>query len=161
MPMSASNTSAGKPSGIAPPPAARRASPGRALRRFRRDEGGTATIESLLWLPLFFFLLVMIVNGSFIFYGKSQALRIIQDANRALSTGRLGNTGAAETYLRTRIGVFAPSVLTDPSRVDTTVTAGIITSSSRIPLGELAVLGSFSLFTTGTLVVQSQHYLEF
>lgn len=146
--------------GIAPA-ATGRNMPARSLRGFRRDEAGTATIEALLWLPVFFFLLVMIVNGSFIFYGKSQALRIIQDTNRAFSTGRLGNEAAAETYLRSQLGVFAPSVLTDLSLVDTSVSGGIITSSARIPLGELAALQTFSLFTTGSLFVQSQHYREF
>lgn len=147
--------------GAAVAPVLPRAPIRRALRRFRRDEGGTATIEALLWIPMFFFLLIMIVNASFIFYGKSQALRIIQDGNRAYSTGRLATDLATEDYLRTRIGAFAPSVLADPALVDTSVTAGIITSVARIPLADMAALKGVSLFTSGTMTVQSQHFREF
>ena len=47
------------------------------LSRFRRDEEGSATIEAVLWIPMFMFLTVLIADTSFIFFGRAQAMRLI------------------------------------------------------------------------------------
>lgn len=122
---------------------------------FRRDEAGTATVESLLWLLLLFFLVVLVVNASFIFYSRAQAMQILQDANRAFSTGRLQDEAATEAYLLTRLASLAPSV-----QVDTSLNGGIITSVAKLPITELVAVQAVNYFTSGDTYVQSQHLIE-
>ena len=38
------------------------------LQRFRREEGGSATIEAVLWLPFFVIFFVMIADVSLVFF---------------------------------------------------------------------------------------------
>ena len=60
------------------------------LKRFRRDERGSATIEAVPWLPLFVIFFVMIADVSLVFFRQTEVLRVVQDGNRALSVGRFG-----------------------------------------------------------------------
>jgi len=53
------------------------------VKQLRKDEDGFATLEALIWIPIFVFFLVFILDTTFIFFGKAQALRFIQDGNRA------------------------------------------------------------------------------
>lgn len=43
---------------------------GQATDRFNDDDSGAATIESLLWIPMFVFILVLITDVSFILFGR-------------------------------------------------------------------------------------------
>ena len=61
---------------------------------FFTNEEGSATIETVIWLPIFTILLTMIINLSMVFFSESQILRVVQDGNRAFSLGRLED-GAA------------------------------------------------------------------
>jgi Flp pilus assembly protein TadG len=126
------------------------------FQNLRRCESGSATIEAVLWLPMFFFILVMVVNASFIFHGQAQALRIIQDKNRAFATGSLINKDDTEKAIK-----LALSAMTTKPVVATTVSGNIITSEATIPLGDLAAVGAFSLFTKGNLTIRSQHFKEY
>lgn len=60
------------------------------LKRFRRDERGSATIEAVLWLPMFVIFFVMIADVSLVFFRQTEVMRVVQDGNRALSVGRFG-----------------------------------------------------------------------
>ena len=50
-----------------------------AWKAFRRETDGNATIEAVLWLPLFVVFLVMIADVSFVFHRQSQIMNIVQD----------------------------------------------------------------------------------
>ena len=68
-----------------------------ALRRLLRAEEGSATVEVVLWIPFFLFLIALIADASLLFNRQAQMLRDVQNANRAYSVGRLTTTyGRAE-----------------------------------------------------------------
>jgi Flp pilus assembly protein TadG len=129
------------------------------LKRFMADERGVATIESLLWFPLFVFLLVLITDVSFIFYGKAQALRIMQDGNRAFSVGRPGvtTTGETQTYIRNRLLGLDP----DPG-VTTTFdgSTGLIQTTVSLNASELMAVGFIPGFGDFEFEMVAQHYKE-
>lgn len=124
---------------------------------FEKDESGSSTIEAVLWLPLFMLLLSMVADASFIFHGQAQALRIIQDGNRAFSVGRLEDAAATQTYIEAKL---AP--LSSTARVRTTLSDdGIITSTAWITVEDLLAIGSVGALTGFDITVRSQHFLEF
>ena len=74
-----------------------------------QDESGTATIEAVLWLPVFIAFFCLVADASFIFFGQNKAYRIVQDANRKLSIGRLSTAVEVEQYITTQFASFAPN----------------------------------------------------
>lgn len=129
------------------------------MKRFMADERGVATIESLLWFPLFVYLLVLITDVSFIFYGKAQALRIVQDGNRAYSLrypGVLDDT-QAENHIKAglRRYVTSPDVRTSFDNA-----TGLITTVATLRAGDLMAVGSIPGFGDFEIEIVAQHFQE-
>lgn len=76
------------------------------LRRFRRCEDGSFTIEMVIWMPMFAILLAIIMNLSMMFFHESQMLRISQDAVRSFSLGRI-TEAQAEQYISDRLSYIS------------------------------------------------------
>ena len=124
-------------------------------QQFVKDERGSATIETLIWVPMFVYLLVLITDVSLIFYGKAQALRIIQDGNRALSVRHLNNTDEAEAYVLAQLATY-----TGAATVNTSIADGMITTVAVMPASDLMAIGSIPGFSDNTLNITAQHFLE-
>lgn len=125
------------------------------ISRFRDDERGSATIEALLWMPIFVYLLVLITDVSLVYYGKAQALRAIQDGNRALSVRFLPDEAATQDFVETRLRSHSPSVT-----ATTSISDGIVTTSAKMPASELMAVGSIPTFGDTIILVTAQHFLE-
>ena len=125
-------------------------------RLFAKDESGSSTIEAVIWLPLFMLLLSMVADASFVFHGQAQALRIVQDGNRAFSVGRLEDTAATQAYIRSNL-----ISLSRGARVTTTLSGGIITTTALISVDDLLAIGSVGALTGFDITVKSQHFLEY
>ena len=125
-------------------------------RLFAKDESGSSTIEAVLWLPMFMLLLSMVADASFIFHGQAQALRIVQDGNRAFSVGRLEDAAATQAYIRSNL-----ISLSRGARVTTTLSGGIITTTALISVDDLLAIGSVGALTGFDITVKSQHFLEY
>lgn len=119
------------------------------------DESGSATVETVLWLPMIFLVFGIAVDFSMVFFGKSQALRIVQDANRQASIGYLENAAAVKTYVESRLAGIAPSVVATP-----VFDSGRVLTSVSMPMGELEMLGLFRGFDNLNVVVSSEHMIE-
>ncbi|MBS1303490.1 TadE/TadG family type IV pilus assembly protein [Loktanella sp. SALINAS62] len=127
------------------------------LRRYWREEHGSTTVEMVLWIPAFFYLFVMIADASFIFYGKSQTLQILQDANRALSVGAIDSEAALESRVNTLISGLGYSGIVDAIINSTT---GIVTTKVVVPANQLTAVGSIPGLSNFELAIVSSHYLE-
>ena len=125
------------------------------LRRFRNDERGTATIESLLWMPLFFYLFILITDVSFIFYGKAQALRIVQDGNRAYSVDGFPDNASASTYITGQLRQFAAN-----ATATTTNNGGIISTTATVPANDLMAVGAIPQFVGLVVSITANQYQE-
>ena len=137
--------------------------------RFKNDERGTATIESLLWFPLFFFLFILIIDASFLFYGKAQVLRIVQNENRSLAVW-VGTepqwpaeANAAELRLRSRIEnlMMQPSA-SELAAINVSIKKDgqIIETVVSLPGQPLMAVGTLPEFSSTRIGVRAQHYRE-
>lgn len=124
-------------------------------KNFRRDEDGSATIEAVLWLPVFFILFCAVVDVSFVFHKQAEAYRVVQDANRAFSVGRIASTADTEDFIETMVQHLSPG-----AAATTSVSNGIILSQLSLPVEDLDATGFFSWLTGYNVVVASEHFLE-
>lgn len=136
-------------------------SPGRALRRHARDflrsEAGSYTIESVIWLPIYVFVLALMMNVSMVFFNESQILRVVQDSNRSFSVGRITTLEAVEQYVIERIAYLDVTPTVNSQLVD-----GIIYTNLSIPATDLMPFGMLHKFFAGTnIVVSAQQIVEF
>ena len=125
------------------------------LGAFIAGERGSFTVEAVMWLPVFMFLFCMIADTSLIFGKQAQVMRIVQDANRALSVGRFQTDAEAEAYIAEQI-----AWITQDAVVTTSVSSGIITSTVEIPAGDMTATGLISGFRSLTVSVTAQHMSE-
>lgn len=127
----------------------------RKIDRFRRSEDGAFTVEAVMWLPVFLFLFCLIADASLIFGKQAQVMRIMQDANRAMSVGRITSASGAESYIERQIATLSKNAV-----VTTTVAGGVIVSTVVMPAGDLTATGFISSFTDLTIRVTAQHLTE-
>lgn len=127
----------------------------RAVRSFLRDQNGSATVESVLWMPIFIFLLGLIADTSIVFGSQSQALRIVQDANRALAVGHFATPDEAKNYVKQQLSTLSPH-----ASVTTTVTNGVIRTSVSMPIADLAATGLVTNFNGMAISVSSEFLSE-
>lgn len=127
-------------------------------KSFRKNEDGTATVETVLWLPVLFLIFILIINASFVFYKQTIMLRVVQDANRALSVGRITTIAATQTMITTRL-----ANLSSNSTAKTTVdlATGIITSTAEIPVADMVFDGNWNLLKNFKVRASAQHFVEY
>ncbi len=124
--------------------------------RLRKDEAGVVTVEAVLWLPMFIFFFCAVVDLSFVFHKQAEAYRVVQDANRAFSVGRLGGTEETETWISERMGHVSSR-----AQVFTSVTDGVILTQVALPIEDLDATGMFGFLREYDVVVKSEHFLEY
>ncbi len=110
----------------------------------------------MLWLPLFFAAFGLMTDAAMVFNGHSRVMRVIQDANRNLSVGRLNTELETETYILTALSGLAPN-----ATASTQIIAGVATSVVQVPATDLEILGMFSALNSLQITVTSQQYIEF
>jgi Flp pilus assembly protein TadG len=124
-------------------------------RRFLRREDGGATVEAVIWLPIFFFVLFLMVDTALIFVGQSEALRVVQDANRNMSIGRFRTVEETEAYVERQLARLSPSVT-----AVSVVNAGIVTTTVTMPAGDLQMSGFFTAVINANLSISADHLIE-
>jgi Flp pilus assembly protein TadG len=130
----------------------------RHIRTFVQSESGSQTIEAVIWVPIFVFLLAFMINVAMVFFNESQMLRVVQDANRAFSLGWFTTDTETEQYISDKLAYLSTNVT-----VDTSIDRGIITTQATIPaldMMPLAALGS-RFFSDTQITVQAEHVVEF
>jgi Flp pilus assembly protein TadG len=128
------------------------------LNRFGRAEDGAVSVEAVLWLPIFIIFFALLVDATMIMSGQSQALRVVQDANRGASIGMLRSSDEIESFIQNRLRNLSNNVtvnVTPPGG------AGIITTNVTIPSRDLVASGVMNVFSNFDVIVGSQHRVEF
>ena len=126
------------------------------LHRFRSSEEGSATIETLIWIPVFVWVLVTIINTSLVLFQKNQTFRIVQDANRILSTGYMQTTLQAQDYIAAQIATFAPEAV-----VSTNIDNGVVTSDVSYRVSNLFMPHVIEDLMDITVTISAQHFMEY
>ena len=125
------------------------------LRAALVNEDGAATIEAVIWLPAFFAIFALIADTSTIFGSESQVLRIIQDANRNLSTGYTATVADAQSYIVSHIDHVSPNAV-----VSTQIAGNVITTRVEMPLTDITATGLVDVFMSGSVTVSAGHAME-
>lgn len=129
----------------------------RLFRRFIADEEGSFSIEAVIWMPVFAMILAIIMNVSLVFFNESQMLRIVQDANRAFSLGRLEDAYETETYIAEQLA-YLDADLT----IITTLSSGVISTTLSVPATDLMPMNFMKgTFDNVQITVAAQHIVEF
>lgn len=128
-----------------------------ACQLFRRvmDERGSATIEAVIWVPTFALLLGLIADTSMVFGAQARALRVVQDANRALAVGHFTTTTETQDYVASALSSLSPN-----AEVTTTVTNGVISTVLTMPVADLAATGLVSGFDDLQVTVAAEFLSE-
>jgi len=132
----------------------------RFVRRFMRDEDGSATIEACLWLPFFIFFFVLILDATTIFMNQARVHRIVQDANRQYIVGgfktSVNEEQALEVWIEQSLASIAPSA-SATAQVDS---RGLLTTQVSYPSGETDLTGATGVLGSLTMRVQAIHQTE-
>ena len=96
------------------------------------------------------------VDVAMVFNGHSRVMRIVQDANRNLSVGRLATEDEVEAYIITALANLSPN-----ATATTQIVSGVATTTAFVPATDLEIIGMFSAISSITLNVTAQHYIEF
>ncbi len=140
---------------------ATRSAPNRAIRRFLRAETGSATVEVVLWIPFFLFLLALIADASLLFNRQAQMLRDVQNANRAYSVGRLTTTAAVQNLLVNAYQPVSRNVQAVSTLDTSAVSTGVIRTTLSVPARDVNSIGIIASIANINLSVTAQHYREF
>ncbi len=125
------------------------------IRKFLHKDSGAATVETVLWFPLFIAVFGLMLDTAMIFHGQAKVLRVVQDGNREYSIGRIATRSATETYVE---GVLAQIGIR--GQATTTEIAGVAHTVVRVEASELQVLGYFAAFSNLQLSIAAEHMIE-
>lgn len=127
------------------------------LRAFCHCENGSYTIESVIWLPIYVFILAIMMNVSMVFFNESQLLRVVQDGNRSFAVGRISTLEAVEQYVTDRIAYLKVTPTVSSQLVD-----GIIYTNLSVAATDLMPFSMLHKFFAGTdILVSAQQIVEF
>lgn len=133
------------------------------FKAYLRQEGGSSTIEFVLWMPLVVLILLLIVDSSMLFMSRTHAMRVLQDTNRMYSVGQFtGDTleeraTKAQAYALARLQGLSPS-----ATVTTTETSQrVVRTRATLETAEIAQIGFLGLMIDTTMVVAAEHRVEF
>ena len=126
-----------------------------SLRKFLRGQDGGATVELVLVLPVFLLIVALIVDSSMILFRQSQAYRVIQDANRSMSLGRLSTPEETSAFVTSALEPIAPGATAASS-----VSNGIVITTASMPISGIQITGLLSAFDDGSVGVTATHVLE-
>jgi Flp pilus assembly protein TadG len=131
--------------------------PSGLLRRFRRSEEGSFTLEAVIWMPIFAILLAIIMNLSMVFYYESQMLRIAQDATRAYSLGKF-TEAEAEAFIQERLSFIEATIDIDTQLIGTNIVQTVISTNAAELMPFALMSGPFEGVPIG---VSTQYIVEF
>src|SRR5690606_30660330 len=120
---------------------------------FVRSESGAATVEAVLWLPMFVMIVALLADVSMMFHGQSRLLRVAQDANRNLSVDRLTTEAEAQDFVIAQLAKVSPNTQATTAISNT----GLITTTVSVPLNDLDLFGIAKIFSGARMTVSAQH----
>lgn len=123
------------------------------IGQFLRDERGSFTIEFVLWVPLFAFLLMLAVDASTVYMALTRMENAARDAVRQVSIGRL-KSDAVETYVAGGLDAGPYNVSLDCS------TAGIACVSISRPVASIVTFDVLASLVGQSVGAETRMRLE-
>lgn len=70
----------------------------RSFLNFLGDEAGSETVQFVVWVPLFLFLLVIVTDASFLYLNHTEMVNVARDTARRMTTTVIKTEADAITY---------------------------------------------------------------
>ena len=112
-----------------------------------RNESGGATVEFVLWLPVFMLIVALIIDATLLLQTQSRFFDVARSASRQVALGILTEQQAEEFVARTFRNDSAFSVTVGPDESGELVTTTISVPFSKV----MIVSGKFAAFGDGQL----------
>ena len=128
------------------------------LRAFRRNEEGTASVEAVLWFPLFGMLSSLLVDATVLFHGEAEIHRIVHDTNRRVSINSLQSQSDAVAFATSRL----KSLGIKPKEVQVSIDSNgnYVATLVKVEAKTLQKFGTFSALMNLEIEVASVHLLD-
>lgn len=126
------------------------------LRDFVRRDDGSQTIEAVIWLPIFVAFLALVIDVSTIYNRQAEMMRVVHDATRSYSTGKIASAELTEKYIENAVKGYAAS-----ADAVTTIDNGIIHTTLKVIATDLMPIDIFEPFREKYVVVSIQQLAEF
>jgi len=120
------------------------------LSKFRKDEGGTATVEFVLWLPLIAGIIVGAFDLNIMLMTQSNMYTVARDTARRVSTGELTTT-TGKAYALAQLNYMGFDYGVDITDSTDVVVAIKTTLSNVAVLGVMGGEGKYNLTATVTM----------
>ena len=127
------------------------------IRNFFEATDGAISVEGVLWLPVYTFFLVMIVDVSLMFNSQAQAQRILHDINRLVSSGYYETEEEVEIRANALLSHLSANITVDAT-ID--VDAGTIGAVASMPATDLMAIGAIPGFAEFNVTVAAWHFIE-
>ena len=127
------------------------------LTSFLRRQEGAATIEAVLWLPVFFYVMALAIDTTMIFHGYSRVIRAVEDVNRGLAVKRIETIYEGKQKLAAMLSDYKDL------RIDIRINPddNIIVSNVEVPVTSLIFLGAIKPIVGKGIAIRTQQYKEF
>jgi hypothetical protein len=127
----------------------------RGWLRQASDESGSASIEAVMWMPVFIFFIALVFDASMILMNRAHILRAIQDGNRQYAVGAHANLTETEQAIRLGAARFGADVEPQSTRQ-----GNFVQSVVRVRAGDLSAVGLLQPFANMQLTVFAHHLIE-
>ncbi|EYD76104.1 hypothetical protein Rumeso_02293 [Rubellimicrobium mesophilum DSM 19309] len=134
----------------------------RFASRFARDEGGAVTVEAVLWIPFFFFVLMLITDTSMAFFSKAQAYRLIETYNRGYAINSSWKATDTASEIKRQFRVQFPRASDTDVTVSFTPSSanGTVATSITYPAKAVVLFNTLNVLGGWKITVQAMQYLE-
>ena len=123
--------------------------------RFLRDERGSATIEFVLWVPVFAAILIAAIDATVLYLHHTEMWNVARDVARRVAVGDITEAQAAD-YVEQELSLYADSYsvsTSEPSDPDVTIAIHTSVADASVFGYFDAVLGSW---LTATVVMRRE-----
>ena len=120
------------------------------FKSWRKDEGGAASIEFLLWVPVMVMFLTLTTDATLLMHQQQNLYNVARDASRQVSLGQR-TSDEAEQIAATVLGVSADSVTV-------AVDGDFVTTAISVPVEDYAKISGF--FVNSDLTAAVSMWIE-
>ncbi len=114
------------------------------------------SIEAVLWIPLFTFFILLVTDVSNVYLKQSEAMRILQDGNRALSVSPLLTPAAAQSAITQKLALKVKG-----ATVSTGITGKTIVTTATLPLQSMTMTSALPFLGSSVMTLSTRHMVEY
>ncbi len=126
-----------------------------SMARFFRSERGAVTVDAVIWIPVFVFILLFISEVSLAFAGETAITQVVEDANRLYASGYFQTAADTETFIRSQLPKLSSSMT-----VSITESNKIIKTVITVPLLSITGLNAVQQLSGITVTVSGEQLSE-